>query len=82
MKAPDMFKINRENHAEEFHGRNKKLNSSFESAKSLFDGQTHESMTRKPLSTEDVKKMVDPRKVIAVCILISGAKKTVDCIVK
>ena len=77
-----MFKINRDNHAREFHGKSKQLNHEFESAKSWFDSQTHESMTRKPLDTEDVKKMVDPKKVIGACLLSFGAKKAVDVIVK
>ena len=52
-----MFRINRENHAKDFHGRDQNLNESFESAKSWFDSQEHESMTRKPLKTETVKKI-------------------------
>jgi len=76
-----MFRINRENHAKEFHGRDQNLNESFESAKRWFDSQEHESMTRKPLNTETVKKMVNPKIVIAVCLLISGTKQAVDRII-
>ena len=77
-----MFNINRGNHAKQFHGKSTDLNNQFESAKKWFDDQTHESMTRKPLSTEDVKKMVDPRIVIGACLLITGAKKGVDQMVR
>ena len=38
-------------------------------------------MTRKPLKMKDVKEMVDPKKVIGACLLVSGVKKTVDRIV-
>ena len=82
MKSADMFKINRDNQSQDFHGRDQTLNDDFESAKTRFDNQTHESMTRKHLSTEDVKKMVDPKVVIMACLLISGVKKTVDRLVR
>lgn len=82
MKGRSMFKINRDKQAEEFHGRDNLLNEDFESAKKMFDGQTHESMTRKHLSTDDVKKMVDPKVIVCACLLISGVKKTVDRLVK
>ena len=82
LKGHSMFKINRENHAKEFHGRSKQLNDEFESAKGWFDKQTHESMTRKHLSSEDVQKMVDPKKVIGACLLSFGVKKVVDVVVK
>jgi hypothetical protein len=76
-----MFKINRDNHAKDFYGRDNSLNESFESAKNWFDGQEHESMTRKPLKTDTVKKMVNPKIVIAACLMISGAKQAVDRLV-
>ena len=39
-------------------------------------------MTRKALNTDEVKKMVDPKKVVAACLFVSGVKKTVDCLVR
>jgi len=82
MKSSDMFKINRDNQPHDFHGRDSKLNDSFESAKTKFDSTTHESMTRKHLSTDDVKKMVDPKVVLLACLLISGVKQTCDRLVR
>ena len=77
-----MFKINRDNQAKEFHGFNQEINQSFDSAQEWFDKRTHESMTRKPLSTEAVKKMVNPKVVLGSLILISGCKKSVDLLVR
>lgn len=82
MSASKMFQINRDNRANEFHGKDTLLNESFESAKKWFDSQQHESMTRKPLNNDEVKKMLDPKKVIFACLLISGVKKTVDRLVR
>ena len=39
-------------------------------------------MTRKPLTTDEVKKMVDPKLVLGACLLITGAKKGVDRVVR
>ena len=82
VKGEGMFKIKRDSHAAEFHGKDTQLNDEFEKAKSIFDSQTHESMNRKPIKIKDVKKMVDPKKVIASILFISGVKKTVDVLVR
>ena len=66
---------------EDFHGRDQTLNQGFEDAKKVFDSQSHESMTRKHLTTDEVKRMVDPKIVIATCLFMTGVKKTVDKIV-
>ena len=65
-------------------GRQKvsKLEYDFEDAKKLFDQQTHESMTRKPIKTKDLPKVMNPAKVVLATLLITGLKKSVDRLVR
>lgn len=58
------------------------LDNSFEDAKRQFDKETHESLTRKPIKTKDLPKIINPVKVILACFLFSGFKKTVDRLVR
>ena len=80
MRGEGMFTIN----SDQIPGmhQDQKLKDEFKRAEKEFDEQTHESMTRKPIQTEDVKKMVDPAKVVVACLLLSGVKKTVDRLVR
>ena len=48
----------------------------------MFDQETHESMTRKPIKTKDLPKIVNPAKIVVATLLITGFKKTVDRLVR
>ena len=67
-----------------YSGRSKvsKLDFDFEDACRSFDKETHESMTRKPIKTKDLPKVINPTKVIVATLLITGFKKTVDRLVR
>ena len=58
------------------------MNEEFDRAKDWFDKRTHESMTRKPLESEEVAKMMNPKIVIAGCLGIAATKKAVDRMVR
>ena len=74
----DLFKIKKGKNMQDFHGTDDNLNNSFDHAMKWFDSKEHESMTRRPLKDEEVRKMVDPVKVVAGCFGLGALKKTVD----
>ena len=59
-----------------------KFEMDFEEAKRMFDSETHESMTRKPIKTKDLPKIMNPAKVVLATLLITGMKKSVDRLVR